>query len=44
MNNTPSATVTAKTNTIAAHRAWRMVRVIVARLVRQGLALREPAL
>ena len=27
-----------------AHRAWRMVRVIMARLVRQGLALREPAL
>src|SRR5262245_49359406 len=43
-NRTLSATATAKTKTIAAHRAWRMVRVIMMCCVGQGLALPRAAL
>src|SRR6478672_11070379 len=43
-NSTKSATATAKTNTVAAHRTRKMVRTIMPGLVRQGLALSRRAL
>ena len=43
-NSTPSATAKAKTNTVAAQRTRKMVRVIKSSLVPQGLALETPGL